>query len=215
MFNQLKIKIIMKQLEKLAKEVYTLNGKMHKALVEFVKAHGNLIRTDNDDERGIIFGIVDEDNELGYQEKKINAVTTHENKLSVFFEDVEDLTDEELEEHHQWYSVMGGMVLPNATLLALCEFLEEYVDDEEEDEEEIPYEKIVALLKEEDFGGYVFVGYLEYKYQYVTIEYVFLTTDNQLHFWSGNPEKDKHAEEILIDKETQDAILQDLVLTYC
>lgn len=207
----------MKKLENLAKEVCTLNDKMHKALVEFVKAHGNLIRTDNDDERDIVFGMVDEDDGYGYQEKKINAVTTFENDtLGVFFEDVEDLTDEELLEDCHWHSVMGGMVLPNATLWALCEFLEEYVDDndDEKDEEKTPYEKIVALLKEEDLDGYVFVGDLEHKYQGTTIEYVFLTTDNQLHFWSGNPEEDDYAEEILIDKETQDAILQDIVDMY-
>lgn len=204
----------MKELEKLAKEVCTLNDKMHKALVEFVKAHGNLIRTDNDDERDIIFGIVDEDDEFGYQEKKITAVTTHENKLSVFFEDVENLTDEELEEHCQWYSVTGGMVLSNATLWRLCEFIGEYVDDDD-DEEETPYEKVVELLKDEDFGGYVNIEDFEYNYQGATIEYVFLTTDNQLHFWSGNPEEDEHAEEILIDKKTQDDILNDLVDMYC
>lgn len=205
----------MKELEKLAKEVCTLNDKMHKALVEFVKAHGNLIRTDNDDERDIIFGIVDEDDEFGYQEKRINAVTTFENDtLGVFFEDVEDLTDEELLEDCHWHSVMGGMVLPNATLWALCEILEEYVDDDD-DEEETPYEKVVELLKDEDFGGYVNIEDFEYNYQGATIEYVFLTTDNQLHFWSGNPEEDEHAEEILIDKKTQDDILNDLVDMYC
>ena len=78
-----------------------------------------------------------------------------------------------------------------------------------------PYEKVVDLLKDEDLDGYVFVGDLEHKYQGATIDYVFLTTDNQLHFWAGNPEEDKHAEEILINKETQDAILQDLVDMYC
>lgn len=211
----------MKKLENLAKEVCTLNEKMHKALVEFVKAHGNLIRTDNDDERDFIFGMVDEDNELGYQEKRINAVTTFEDDtLGVFFEDIEDLTDEELLEHWGWHSVMGGMVLPNATLWALCEFIEEYVDDDEEEYDEecedlTLYEKVVELLKDEDFNGYVFVGDLEHKYQGATIEYVFLTTDNQLHFWVGNPEEDKHAEELLIDKETQDAILTDLIDMYC
>ena len=78
-----------------------------------------------------------------------------------------------------------------------------------------PYEKVVELLKDEDFGGYVGVTDLEHKYQGATIDYVFLTTDNQLHFWLGNPEEDKHAEEILIDKETQDNILNDLVDMYC
>lgn len=208
----------MKKLEKLAKETCSLNEQMHKALVEFVKENGNLIRTNNNDERDIIFGIVDEDDGYGYQEKKINAVTTHENSLSVFFEDVEELTDEELVEHWKWHSVMGGMVLSNATLWALCEFIEEYVDDDNNDgdeEEETPYEKVVDLLKDETFDGYVFVGDLEHKYQDVTIEYVFLTTDNQLHFWVGNPEENKYAEELILDKETQDAILQDLIDMYC
>lgn len=209
----------MKKLENLAKEVFTLNEKMEKALVAFVKKHGNLIRTDNDNDNDTIFGMVDEDDGLGYKERKITAVTTHENMLSVFFENIENLTDEELEEHYQWHSVMGGMVLPNATLWSLCEFIGEYVEDyyeEDDDEEELtPYEKVVDLLKDETFNGYVFVEDLEHKYQGATIEYVFLTTNNQLQFWLGNPDEDKHAEEILIDKETQDAILNDLIDMYC
>lgn len=78
-----------------------------------------------------------------------------------------------------------------------------------------PYEKVIDLLKDEDFGGYVNIEDWGYNYHGTNIDYVFLTIDNQLQYWAGNPEEDKHAEEILIDKETQDAILQDLVDMYC
>jgi hypothetical protein len=79
-----------------------------------------------------------------------------------------------------------------------------------------PYEKVVELLKDEDFGGYVNIEDLGYNYQGTNIDCVFLTIDNQLQYWAGsNPMEDKHAEEILIDKKTQDDILNDLVDMYC
>ena len=121
-------------LNQLAKETQVLNEKMEKALVQFVKEHGNLIRTeDTEENKDVITGIVDLEDENGYVERRILAVTTFENTLAVLFaygafDSIESFTDDELLELDNWHSVSGGMVLPNATLWALCEFIEEYVD---------------------------------------------------------------------------------------
>lgn len=77
------------------------------------------------------------------------------------------------------------------------------------------YYRIVEMLKEEEFGGYVSITDLEYKYQGACIDNIVLNIDNTLHFWGGNPLEDDHAEEILIPISLQNKILQDLVDMYC
>jgi hypothetical protein len=205
----------MKKLEQLAKETFALNEKMHNELVAFVKDHKNLIRTDDIENKDAIYGIVDIDGN-GYVEKQIFAVTTFEdNTLGVLFGDdfssIKNYTDEELLELDIWYSVMGGIVLPNATLWCLCEFIEEYVNDDDVDDN---YCKVVELLKDEDFNGYVNIADFGYIFQNHIIEYVVLTTNDTLEYWIGNPVDDKHAEQLNVPKDQINGILQDIIDMY-
>ena len=75
--------------------------------------------------------------------------------------------------------------------------------------------QVIELLKDEDFGGYVNIEDLGYKYQGASIDYVFLTIDNQLQYWGGDPMEDNNAEELLITPDIETEILQDLVDMYC
>lgn len=75
--------------------------------------------------------------------------------------------------------------------------------------------KVIEILKSEDFGGFVPIDDLGYEYQGASIDYVFLTIDNQLQYWGGDPMEDNNAEELLITPDLETEILQDLVDMYC
>lgn len=56
------------------------------------------------------------------------------------------------------------------------------------------------------------IGDLEYTYQGALITNIYDTPEG-LQFWSGDPEIDKHAEQILLDEESKDELIA-LVLEY-
>lgn len=104
-----------KNLKACSSEMVELCDKMIRHLVEFVKANGNLIRTENEDNSCMtLYTYV-----YGYNcvvEKKVLAVSTDEDCLRI-------LVDE-----YVWFDVSVDadlMVAP--TLFNLCDYLGEYV----------------------------------------------------------------------------------------
>ena len=129
------------QLKKL--QVYSLDmdklcREMEQQLVEVVKSHGNLIRTDNADNRCMTLHTYVEDEDYRMVEKKILAVTTNEedelciliDEDDIYFD--EDTTDEEILGNDNWYWVSGDLVLPAPTLWNLCDYLCDYMDEVQE-----------------------------------------------------------------------------------
>ena len=111
---------------------------MEQQLVEVVKSHGNLIKTDNADNRCMTLHAYVEDEDYRMVEKKILALTTNEeDELCVLVDEVNvafagDETDEEILGYDDWYWVFDDVVLPAPTLWNLCDFLRDYINDEDE-----------------------------------------------------------------------------------
>ena len=131
------------QFKSLLEKVNDLNKEMHAALVEFLKQHNGLVRTDTygldfkDKHLNPIYMIsMDGDNEPN-TEHRVLAVALFENDevavLPVLSENnyvketLDAMTDEEVRDLDDWELIFGGYVLQNATLTALCEGIEEYV----------------------------------------------------------------------------------------
>lgn len=118
-------------LRNLKREAYSLNDKMEQAIIKIVKENGGLVRTDNPQYDTIYCYIFNEGIDT-YEERKILALATCEdNDLSILlgaeYTTLDGMTNDEILECEEWDTVMGGMVLANATLLNICEILQEYV----------------------------------------------------------------------------------------
>lgn len=127
-----------KKLEALVKSTIELNVQMEKQLIEIVKEHGNLIRTDQTEHKDTISGFIfDEDEEIDrYIEKKVLAIAAFGNRLCVLLDEFyveldEDITDEELLKSDDWQPITSGMMIENATLFSICESISQYIDDED------------------------------------------------------------------------------------
>ena len=130
-------------LSNLKREALSLNDKMEQAIIKIVKENGGLVRTDNTEDCDTIYGYVFNEGIDTYEERKILALATCEdNELSILLGEeyitLDGMTNDEILECEEWDTVMGGLVLANATLLNICEILEEYIDnmlnDEDSDE---------------------------------------------------------------------------------
>ena len=122
------------------KEVSSLNEKMHSDIVDFLKQHNGLVRTDNV-EREIkgqpkctnIYTIsMDGDNEPNTEKRVLAVALIGEEQVAVLptysdEETINALTDEEVLNLNDWEWIKGGYTLQNATLTSICESIEEYV----------------------------------------------------------------------------------------
>lgn len=116
-------------------EAYSLNVKMEQAIIKVVNENGGFVRATPDCEP--IYGYVYNDESKRIEEYKILALTTlkENNRLSILFGNDYDLymldsiTKDKILESEEWY-VLGfwSDVLANATLLSICEKLEEHID---------------------------------------------------------------------------------------
>lgn len=118
-------------LRNLKREVFSLNDKMEQAIIKIVKENGGLVRTDNP-KYDTIYGYIFNEEIGTYIERKILALATCEDyELSILpgaeYTTLDGMTNDEILECEEWDTVMGGMVLANATLLNICEILQEYV----------------------------------------------------------------------------------------
>jgi hypothetical protein len=126
-------------LDNLVSEVNSLNDKMKQAIIKIVKENGGLVRTD-DPKCDPIYGFIFNEEIAQYEDRKIIAIATYEdNELSILFgaeyETLDGMTNDEILESEEWEPVMYGMVIANATLLDICEKLEEYIDNMLNDED--------------------------------------------------------------------------------
>ena len=119
-------------LSNLKREAYSLNDKMEQAIIKIVKENGGLVRTDNTEDCDTIYGYVFNEGIDTYEERKILALATYEdNELYLLLGEeyitLDGMTNDEILECKEWDTVMGGLVLANATLLNICDILHEYV----------------------------------------------------------------------------------------
>lgn len=125
------------QLKNYSKQMDNLCYEMEKQLIEIVKEHGNLIRTDNaDNDYTTMFAIVLDGENDRFVEKKILALTTEDECLKILVDDfnvvLDDETDEEILAYDGWYyGCSNDELLSAPTLWSICDYLHEYIDDVE------------------------------------------------------------------------------------
>ena len=117
-------------------EAYSLNVKMEQAIIKVVNENGGFVRTTPDCDT--MFGYVYDDVSERIEERRILALTTlkENNRLSILFGNdydmymLDSITKDKILESKEWYLVLGfwSDVLTNATLLNICEKLEEHID---------------------------------------------------------------------------------------
>jgi hypothetical protein len=113
--------------------VLNINQDMNNILCGILKStEKELIRTDNDTDKSTIYAFVFDDYLTNYTEKKVLAVAVFEGRyVGVLIgennETLEGMTDEEILEMDEWYTIFGGYLSSNATLYNLCENIEEYL----------------------------------------------------------------------------------------
>ena len=120
----------------MVEEAYSLNVKMEQAIIKVVNENGGFVRATPDCEP--IYGYVYNDESERIEEYKILALTTlkDNNRLSILFGNdydmymLDSITKDKLLERKEWYLALDfwGDVLANATLLSICENLEEHID---------------------------------------------------------------------------------------
>ena len=121
-----------KKLEALLKSTNELNVQMEKQLIEIVKEHGNLIRTDQTEHKDTILGFIFDEEIDRYIDKKVLAITVIGKQLWVLLDEFnvvldEETTDEELLESDDWEPVTAGMMLVSDTFVNICERISQYV----------------------------------------------------------------------------------------
>lgn len=122
------------------KAVVELNKQMHEDIVEFLKQHNGLVRTDNTERRDMglslcdnIYTISMDGDDEPNTEKRVLAVALFGEDQVAVLPDLSDnetilgMTDQEVLDCDNWEWVYGGYVLQNATLTSICECIEEYV----------------------------------------------------------------------------------------
>lgn len=130
----------MSKLKDNVKAVEELNKQMHADIVEFLKQHNGLVRTDNTERRDMglsvcntIYTISMNGDDEPNTEKRVLAVALFgEDQVAVLpvlsgNETIFGMTDQEVLDCDNWEWIYGGYVLQNATLTSICECIEEYV----------------------------------------------------------------------------------------
>ena len=122
------------------KEVVELNKQMHEDIVEFLKQHNGLVRTDNTERRDMGLSLCDTIHTISMDgddepntEKEVLAVSIDcDDQVCVLpnmngYETILGMTDQEVLDCDNWEWIYGGYTLQNATLTSICECIEQYV----------------------------------------------------------------------------------------
>lgn len=122
------------------KAVIELNEQMHADIVEFLKQHNGLVRTDNTERRDMGLSLCDniyvvsmDGDDEPNTEKRVLAVALFGEDQVAVLPDLSDnetilgMTDQEVLDCDNWEWVYNGYVLQNATLTSICESIEQYV----------------------------------------------------------------------------------------
>ena len=106
-------------------QVAKQNVEMYNTLIEVVNKAGGIIDTSNEDKQNdFVYAIVYNESMEHYMDYRVDSVRSVNGYLEVHLSDYD--SDEE---EDSWFSIMGGMVLINATLYDLCEVLPEYIEE--------------------------------------------------------------------------------------
>lgn len=130
----------MSKLKDNIKAVCWLNEKMYEDIVQFLKEHNGLVRTDNAERRekevplyDQIYTIsMDGDDEPNTEKRVLAVALFGEDQVAVLpdlsgNETISGMTDQEVLDCDNWEWIYGGYTLQNATLTSICECIEEYV----------------------------------------------------------------------------------------
>ena len=130
----------MSKLKDNVKAVCWLNEKMYEDIVQFLKEHNGLVRTDNAERRekevplyDQIYTIsMDGDDEPNTEKRVLAVALFGEDQVAVLpdlsgNETILGMTDQEVLDCDNWEWIYGGYTLQNATLTNICECIEEYV----------------------------------------------------------------------------------------
>ena len=122
------------------KAVIELNEQMHADIVDFLKQHNGLVRTDNAERRDKelplcdrIYTISMDGDDEPNTEKEVLAVSLDcDGQVCVLpnlsgCETISGMTDQEVLDCGNWEWIKGGYTLQNATLTSICECIEQYV----------------------------------------------------------------------------------------
>ena len=113
--------------------VMNINQDMNTILCGILKSTGKkLIRTDDDTNKSSIYAYLFDECFSRYVETRVLAVTIFEGRfIGVLLIDdnitLDGMTDDEILELDDWYTIFGGYLMSNATLYNLCENIEEYL----------------------------------------------------------------------------------------
>lgn len=121
------------------KAVVELNEQMYADIVEFLKQHNGLVRTDNAERRekemswcDTIYTIsMDGDDEPNTEKAVLAVALIGEDQVAVLpdlgNETISGMTDQEVLDCDNWEWIKNGYTLQNATLTSICESIEQYV----------------------------------------------------------------------------------------
>ena len=129
----------MSKLKDNVKAVCWLNEKMHEDIVQFLKEHNGLVRTDNAERRDKELPLCDQiytismdgDDEPNTEKEVLAVALFGEDQVAVLpnlgDETISGMTDQEVLDCDNWEWIYGGYTLQNATLTSICECIEQYV----------------------------------------------------------------------------------------
>lgn len=127
------------KLKDLVKAVVKLNEQMYADIIEFLKQHNGLVRTDNAERRekempwcDTIYTIsMDGDDEPNTEKAVLAVALFGEDQVAVLpdlgNETISGMTDQEVLDCDNWEWIKNGYTLQNATLTSICESIEQYV----------------------------------------------------------------------------------------
>lgn len=107
----------MERLAEYSQKICDLNDEIEQYLVQFVKKHNSFIDTSDDEYSTTIYGFIFDEEFQSVFERKIDGIKVEDDVLYILVND-------------EWYVVIGGYVVTNATLYNICEGLPEYVEDD-------------------------------------------------------------------------------------
>ena len=105
------------------------NKRMHDILVNLVNKQGGEIDV-SDEGKDNIYAIVFDGFEGKYKEYLVTKIRVVNNNLELYVpEYYYDWERDDIPKDDFWFSLMGGLVMQNATLYYICECLEEYINN--------------------------------------------------------------------------------------
>lgn len=124
------------KLKDLSNKAIELNNEMHKALIDVVNSQGGFIRTDDDNKCGMYAVCCNEFTGDVYDERILAVAVFGKDTplpdlcvLVVGDKNYDDtITDEDILEDSNWYSVIGDGIITSPTLIELCNGIYDFIE---------------------------------------------------------------------------------------